>query len=119
LAARLALGSGPQTESGRSLPSMSAFEPEASFDDFAREEMQECTIQADEHASRSFTAPAGLLAPHTFLPGLQDYSVASASESGMQAPSDEGYHSRFGYCEHRPLSGDPFCDVCLGVVPHP
>jgi hypothetical protein len=119
LAARLALGSGPQTESGQSLPSMSAFELEARFDDFAREEMQGFTIQADEHASRSFTAPSGFSAPHMFLPGLRDNSVASASESGVQAPSDEGYHSRFGYCEHRPLGGDPFCDVCLGVIPHP
>ena len=119
LAARLALGSGPQTESGRSLPSMSGFELETRFDDFAREEMQEFTMQVDEHASRSFTAPAGFLAPHMFLPGLQDNSVVSVSESGMQAPSDEGYHSKFGYCEHRPLGGDLFCDVCFGTIPRP
>ena len=60
----LALGSGLQTKSGRSLPSMSAFEPEARLDDFAREEMQEFTMQADEHASRSFTTPVGFLASH-------------------------------------------------------
>jgi hypothetical protein len=115
LAERLALGSGSQTESGRSLPSTSAFELEVRRDDFAPQEMQSFPLQADEYASRSFTTPAGFLTPHMFLPGLQDNSVASASESGMQAPSDEGYHSRFGYCEHRPLSGDPWCDVCLGI----
>ena len=119
LAARLALGSGPQTESGRSLPSMSAFELETRFDDFAHEEMQEFTMQADEHVSQSLTTPTGFLAPHMFLPSLQDNSVVSVSESGMQAPSDEGYHSRFGYCEHRPLGGDAFCDVCLGMISHP
>ena len=37
LTALLALGSGPQTESGRSSPFMSAFESEARFDDFAHE----------------------------------------------------------------------------------
>jgi hypothetical protein len=112
LAERLALGSGSQTESGRSLPSTSAFELEVRRDDFAP---QSFPSQADEYASRSFTTPAGFLTPHMFLPGLQDNSVASVSESGMQVPSDEGYHSRFGYCEHRPLSGDPWCDVCLGI----
>jgi hypothetical protein len=119
LAAALALGSGSQTASARSLPSTSAFELEASFDDFAPREMQNFTLQADEHASRSFTASAGFLTPHMLLPGLQDNSVTSASESGMQAPSDEGYHSRFGYCEHRPLGGDSWCDVCFGGSSHP
>jgi hypothetical protein len=74
-------------------------------------------MQADEHASQSLTTPTGFLAPHMFLPSLQDNSVVSVSESGMQAPSDEGYHSRFSYCEHRPLGGDAFCDVCLGCDP--
>src|SRR5271170_3686647 len=115
LAERLALGSGSQTESGRSLPSTSAFELEAGRDDFAPQEMQSFPLPADEYASPSFTTPAGFLTPHMFLPGLQDNSVASASESGMQAPSDEGYQSRFGYCEHRPLGGDPWCVVCLGI----
>src|SRR5271154_1128930 len=104
---RLALGLGSQTESGRSLPSTSAFELEARRDDFTPQEMQSFPLPADEYASPSFTTPAGFLTPHMFLPGLQDNSVASASESGMQAPSDEGYQSRFGYCEHRPLGGDP------------
>src|SRR5277367_1237744 len=106
LAERLALGSGSQTESGRSLPSTSAFELEARRDDFAPQEMQSFPLQAGEYASPSFTTPAGFLTPHMFLPGHQDNSVTSASESGMQAPSDEGYQSRFGYCEHRPLGGD-------------
>jgi len=118
LAERLALGSGSQTESGRSLPSTSAFELEARRDDFTPQEMQSFTLPTDEYASPSFTTPAGFLTPHMFLPGLQDNSVTSASESGMQAPSDEGYHSRLGYCEHRPLGGDLWCDVCLGIS-HP
>jgi len=115
LAERLALGSGSQIELGRSLPSTSAFELEARRDDFTSQEMQGFPLQADEYASPSFTTPAGFLTPHMFLPGLQDNPVASASESGMQAPSDEGYHSRFGHCEHRPLGEDQWCDVCLGI----
>lgn len=118
LAERLALGSGSQTESGRSLPSTSAFELEARRDDFASQEMQSFPLHAGEYASPSFMTPAGFLTPPMFPPGLQDNSVASASESGMQAPSDEGYHSRFGYCEHRPLGGDLWCDVCFGIS-HP
>jgi hypothetical protein len=119
LATRLALGSVSQTEPGQSLPSTSAFDVEARPDDFAPQEMQSFAIRAGEHASQSFTAPAAFSASHMLLPGLQGNSVASASESGMQAPSDEGYHSKFGYCEHRPLGGDLFCDVCLGLVPPP
>jgi hypothetical protein len=118
LAQRLALGSGSQTESGRSLPSTSVFGIEARLDDFAAQDIQSSTTQADEQESQSFTTPVGFSMPYMFLPGLHDNSVASVSESGMQAPSDEGYHSRFGYCEHRPLGGDTWCDVCLGVSSH-
>jgi hypothetical protein len=114
LKSRLSLVSGPHTESGRAAYSVASLDNEGRLDDLAPHSMQALAIRGYESASRTFAGPAASYGPHVAQPMFRNQSFTSL-ESVLQAPSDEGYQSRFGLCEHGALADDGWCDACTSI----
>jgi hypothetical protein len=114
LKSRLSLVSGPSTESRGSAYSVASLGNEGRLDDLAPHSMQALAIQDYESASRTFAGPAISHAPHVAQPIFRNQSSTS-SESVLQALSDEGYQSRFGFCDHGILTDDGWCDACTSM----
>lgn len=112
LKSRLSLVSGPHTGSSRAAYSVASLDSEGRLDDLAPHPMQALAIRGYESASRTFASPATSYGPHMAQPMFRNQSFTSL-ESVLQSPSDEGYQSRFGLCEHR--ADDGWCDACTGI----
>jgi hypothetical protein len=114
LKSRLSLVSGLHTESDRTTYSVASLDNEDRLDDLAPHSMTALVMRGYESTSGTFAGPATSYGPHMAQPTFRHQSITSL-ESVLHAPSDEGYQSRFGLCEHRALTDDGWCDACTGM----
>jgi hypothetical protein len=115
---RLTSGSRMLIEEGRSMPSVASFDIQPSISGLAHGPSPATVPQTDASTSPYVTAQAAFFEPPASSYAFQNHHTASASDTALQLPSDEGYNSlnRVGYCEHRLSNDDSWCDDCLSLA---